>query len=47
MTKKSSMRVLSLADCLELSADRVARRTTVLNADGTETSYQELNAFAD
>src|SRR5271167_117990 len=47
MTTKSKMRVVSLADYLQLSADRVPKRTAVVNPDGTEISYEELNSSAE
>jgi len=47
VTPKSKMRIVSLADYVELSAERVPMRTAVVNPDGTEISYEELNSSAE
>jgi L-proline---[L-prolyl-carrier protein] ligase len=47
MTTTVETNVVSLADYLEGSAARVPKRTAVVDPDGTEVSYQELNSYAE
>ncbi|MGA8151696.1 MAG: amino acid adenylation domain-containing protein [Terriglobales bacterium] len=47
MVTKAEKRAVSLADYLESSAERFPKRTAVMDPDGAETSYEELNSCAD
>lgn len=46
MTAEVEMRAVSLADYLERSADRVPERAALVDPDGTEICYQQLNLEA-